>query len=178
VIDRLYRTIRRPLATALSENGLDRERVTAIVMSHLHFDHAGALREFPGIPIHVQHKEMEAARQPLYTILSRIDDCALRYVEHKGDAEITEGVRLIATPGHTPGHQSVAVETAEGLVVLACQAVYVLEEWADPLFEHAAGSLSAWDRDQYRHSLEKLRSLNPVGVRFTPDTRVWRAPGN
>jgi len=141
----------------------------------LHFDHAGSLREFAGLSIHVQRDEMEAARQPRYTIRSRIEDRALRYVQHGGDAEIIEGIRLITTPGHTPGHQSVSVETNDGLAILACQAAYVLEEWDDPSFEHAAGAASAWNRDHYRQSLEKLRSMNPVEVRFTHDRRIWTA---
>lgn len=174
-IDSLYRPTRRSLAAALSENGLSRQRIIAIVSSHLHFDHAGALRDFPAIPIHVQRDEMEAARQPRYTTRSRIEVRTLRYVEHQGDTEIAEGVRLIATPGHTPGHQSVVVETDARLVILACQAAYVLEEWTDSSFEHPAGAASAWDRNHYRASLEQLRSMNPSEVRFTHDRRIWRS---
>ncbi len=174
-IEAMYRPARRSLATALSESGLNRDRIVAIVVSHLHFDHAGALRDFPGSPIHVQRDELEAARQPGYTIRSRIEDPSLRYIEHFGDDEICEGVRLIQTPGHTRGHQSVAVETDDGLVMLACQAAYSVEEWASPSFRHPAGAGSAWDRVCYQKSLDKLRAMTPVEVRFTHDWRVWRA---
>jgi N-acyl homoserine lactone hydrolase len=173
----MYQPVRRSLTVALSEHGLSRDRIVAIVVSHLHFDHAGALGEFPGIPIHVQREELEAARQPRYTVRSRIEDPALRYLEHEGDTEIFEGIRLIATPGHTPGHQSVAVKTDDGLAILACQSAYVLEEWADPFFQHVAGAASALDRDRYAESLEKLRSMSPIEVRFSHDRRVWRAAG-
>jgi len=176
MIEVMYRPARRSLARALSESGLNDNRIVAIVVSHLHFDHAGALCDFPGIPIHVQREELEAAHQPRYTIRSRIEDPALRYIEHDGDTEILDNIRLVTTPGHTPGHQSVAVETEGGLAILACQAAYVLEEWVDPLFQHAAGAASAFDRDRYAKSLEKLRAMNPVEVRFTHDRRVWQAP--
>jgi glyoxylase-like metal-dependent hydrolase (beta-lactamase superfamily II) len=174
LIEAIYKPTRRSLANALSENGLMRDRIVAIVVSHLHFDHVGALRDLPGIPIHVQHDELEAARQPHYTIRSRIEDPSLQYIEHVGDDQICEAVRVIATPGHTPGHQSVAVETDGGLAILACQAAYTLEEWTRPSFEHPAGAGSAWDHARYMKSLNKLRSMNPVEVRFTHDRRMLR----
>src|SRR5919201_1301543 len=42
-----------------------------------------------------------------------------RYVEHDGEAEILPGVRVLPTPGHTSGHQSVLVDPDDGLVVIA-----------------------------------------------------------
>ncbi|HXN85981.1 MAG TPA: MBL fold metallo-hydrolase [Candidatus Binataceae bacterium] len=176
-IDALFKPVRRSLATAFAESAIDPDRIVAIVVSHLHFDHVGALREFPGIPIHVQRDELAAARQPRYTIRSRIEDPSLHYIEHAGDDQVCEDVRLIATPGHTPGHQSVAVETNDGLAILACQAAYTPEEWTDPSFAHPAGAGSAWHREHYLKSLNKLRSMNPVEVRFTHDRRVLR-PSN
>jgi N-acyl homoserine lactone hydrolase len=174
-IDRMYQPRRWPLDVALSENGLIRERIAAIVVSHLHFDHVGALCDFPGIPIHVQREELEAARrEPHYTILSRISGPALRFIHHDGDVQISEGIRLIATAGHTPGHQSVAVDTSDGLTILACQAAYVIEEWTNSSFEHPAGAASAWDRERYRKSLARLRAMSPVEVRLTHDCRIWR----
>ncbi len=173
-IDEMYRPVRRRLDAALTENNLRRDRIVAIIVSHLHFDHIGAIREFARIPIHVQRDELEAAKQRRYTIRSRMEAPELRYLTHEGDADIAEGIRLIATPGHTPRHQSVAIQTVEGIVILACQAAYGLEEWTDPGFEDPAGAASAWDRDHYRYSLAKLRAMNPVEVRFTHDRRAWR----
>ena len=66
VIEVMYRPARRSLVRAPSESGLNDDRIVGIVVSHLHFDHAGALCDFPGIPIHVQREEIEAARQPRY----------------------------------------------------------------------------------------------------------------
>lgn len=99
-IDAMYSPTRRSLAKALLEIGLSRERVSAIAASHLHFDHAGALPEFSGLPIHVQRDELQAARQPRYTVRSRVEGPALRYIEHAGDGEVCEGVRVIATRSH------------------------------------------------------------------------------
>ena len=94
-------------------------RVSIVVNTHLHFDHCGGNRLFPGVPIHVQRRELAAARtQDDYTIRDWVDFPGATYVEHDGEAEILPGVRVLPAPGHTAGHQIVVVETDEGPVVL------------------------------------------------------------
>jgi N-acyl homoserine lactone hydrolase len=94
-------------------------RVAIVVNTHLHFDHCGGNRLFPGVPIHVQRRELADARtQEDYTIREWVDFPGATYVEHDGEAEILPGVRLVPAPGHTEGHQIVVVETDEGPVVL------------------------------------------------------------
>ena len=94
-------------------------RVAIVVNTHLHFDHCGGNRLFPGVPIHVQRRELADARtQDDYTIREWVDFPGATYVEHDGEAEILPGVRLVPAPGHTEGHQIVVVETDEGPVVL------------------------------------------------------------
>ena len=93
--------------------------VVCVINTHLHFDHCGGNRLFAGTPIHVQRAEREAARADGYTIPSWVEFEGATYVEHDGKAEIVPGVRVLPTPGHTPGHQSVLVDTDDGLVVLA-----------------------------------------------------------
>ena len=94
-------------------------RVAVVVNTHLHFDHCGGNRLFPGIPIHVQRRELADARtEDDYTVREWVDFPGATYVEHDGEAEILPGVRLLPAPGHTAGHQIVVVETDEGPVVL------------------------------------------------------------
>ena len=94
-------------------------RVAIVVNTHLHFDHCGGNRLFPGLPIHVQARELEDARtQDDYTIPEWVDFPGAAYAEHDGEVEILPGVRLVPAPGHTAGHQIVVVETDEGTVVL------------------------------------------------------------
>ena len=94
-------------------------RVAHVVITHMHFDHHGANRLFPGIPIHVQRIELEDARtQDDYTVREWIDFPGMNYVEHDGEAEILPGIRIVPAPGETRGHQIVVVETDEGPVVL------------------------------------------------------------
>jgi len=94
-------------------------RVAVVVNTHLHFDHCGGNRLFPGLPIHVQRRELADARtQDDYTIREWVDFPGAVYAEHDGEEEILPGVRLVPAPGHTEGHQIVVVETDEGPVVL------------------------------------------------------------
>lgn len=88
--------------------------VLCVINTHLHFDHCGGNRLFPGVPIHVQAKELSNAD----TIREWVDFPGATYVEHDGEAEVLPGIRLLPAPGHTDGHQVVLVDTPDGLRVL------------------------------------------------------------
>ena len=103
--------------------------VLCVINTHLHFDHCGGNRLFAGTPIHVQRAEREAAHADDYTIPEWVEFDGANYVEHDGEAEILPGVRVLPTPGHTPGHQSVLVDTDDGLVVLAGDVGYTWKQF-------------------------------------------------
>jgi N-acyl homoserine lactone hydrolase len=106
-------------------------RVAVVVNTHLHFDHCGGNRLFPGVPTHVQRRELADARtEDDYTIPEWVDFEGATYVEHEGEVEILPGVRLMPAPGHTAGHQIVVVETDEGPVVLGGDVGYSFAEVA------------------------------------------------
>ena len=93
--------------------------VASVINTHLHFDHCGGNRLFPGVPIHVQARELADARSLHdYTIREWVDFDGATYVEHVGEVELLPGIRLLPAPGHTDGHQVVVVETDAGLNVL------------------------------------------------------------
>jgi N-acyl homoserine lactone hydrolase len=103
--------------------------IAAVINTHLHFDHCGGNRLFPGLPIFVQRDELVAARTAGYTIRQWVDFDGAAYVELSGESEIAAGVRVIPTPGHAPGHQSVLVETDEGLVVVGGDVGYTWKQF-------------------------------------------------
>jgi N-acyl homoserine lactone hydrolase len=107
------------------------------------------------------------------TILEWIDFPSARYVRLGGDRELFDGIRIVTTPAHTPGHRSLAVETDRGLVVLAGQAVYTVDEWVGTPDE-LEGRTSAPDREGYDRSTERLHALDPDLVHFGHDRRAWR----
>ena len=137
-------------------------------------DHAGQNGAFPGVPIYVQPAEWEIAHTTDHTILDWIDFPGADYRKVAGDHDIAAGVRIVATPGHTPGHQSLLVETADGLTVLAGQACYTSGEWTgDP--DAIDGRSTAPDQAAYDASMERLRGLGPRTILFGHDRQAWRA---
>jgi len=74
-----YRPRIRDVREALSAAKLDPDSVRAIVNSHLHFDHCGQNRAFPGIPIHVQQAELDLALREGHTVVEWVDFPDARY---------------------------------------------------------------------------------------------------
>ena len=138
LIDRLYRPTRYDLASALESAGIGRSSIVAIVNSHLHFDHCGNNRAFPRIPVWVQAAEREAAREPNFTIPEFVEDSAIEYRFVEGEATVLPGVLILPAPGHTPGHQCVAVEHDGGIELIAAQAFETIDEF---LAARADGSI-------------------------------------
>jgi len=162
-----------PIETALAEQGIALTDLTGAANCHLHFDHAGQNGRLPhDVPIFVQRREWVRVHEPDYTVAEWIDAPGLRYEVLDGEIEVAPGLRLLPTPGHTPGHQSLVVELPEGNVVLAGQAIQSRLEW-EGATDHAASG--AWDAKDpaYAVSVERLRSLDPVRVHFAHDPSVW-----
>jgi N-acyl homoserine lactone hydrolase len=168
-IDEAYRPVVGDLPSLLRDRGLEPDRVIALACSHLHFDHAGQNAAFAGRPIHVQTAELVASTGVDYTVPEWVHFPGARYVAHAGDADLLPGVRLVATPGHTAGHQSMVVDDATGRTVLAGQAVYTRAEWDGAVDPSVSGEASAWDPALYRSSIARLRALEPDVVLFGHD---------
>ena len=163
-----------PIEDVLALHGIAMADVTGVANCHLHFDHSGQnVRVPPGIPIFAQEREWRMVHEPDYTIAEWIDAPGLRYELLDGEAEVAPGIRLIPTPGHTAGHQSLVVAAPEGAVLLAGQAVQTHAEWIGGSGEAISGESSAWDRGEYVRSVQRLRSLDPVRVHLAHDRTVW-----
>lgn len=125
---------------ALADLEVRPEDVTDVIITHLHYDHAGNLDKLPRARFHIQDAEVEYAtgRCMCHGVLRHaysVDDVVElvrrvyddRVVFHDGDGEVAEGVRLLHIGGHTKGLQSVQVQTARGKVVLASDASHYYE---------------------------------------------------
>lgn len=134
------RPIRMDPAQALAPLGVVPEAVDTLILTHLHYDHAGGLALFPEAEVHLQAAEMAFATGPCmchdhlrapYTgahvceAVRRLHRGRLRF--HDGDGEVAEGVRVLRIGGHSKGLQAVVVETASGPLVLASDAAHFWE---------------------------------------------------
>jgi N-acyl homoserine lactone hydrolase len=90
-----------------------------------------------------------------------------------GERQILPGVHLVPTPGHTPGHQSVAIDKGSGLAVLAGQAIYSAAEYRQMV---STGQLAAGGRGNAERALASARRLvgpDPRHVYFSHDKTRW-----
>jgi N-acyl homoserine lactone hydrolase len=125
-----------PQLEPLTEKDIDLDSITAVVNTHLHFDHCGGNHLFAGRPVYVQRQELQDARtHDDYTIREWVDAPGVTYTEVDGEFELLPGVRLVPAPGHTPGSQIVVVETDQGPVVIAGDTAVWFGELDDPSTE-------------------------------------------
>jgi glyoxylase-like metal-dependent hydrolase (beta-lactamase superfamily II) len=171
-LDDYYQVRARAVPDVLGEAGIDPGEITAVANCHLHADHSGQNGLFPGVPIYVQPAEWAAAHEPDYTVVEWIDFPGARYEQRAGDHEVAPDLRIFATPGHSPGHQSVVLATPDGPLLLAGQAVYSHGEWSG-IAGAREGESVARDQPAYIRSVARLRALNPKRVLFGHDRRGW-----
>ena len=173
VIDELYAPQVVSIVEALHQAGIDEREVGDIVNTHLHFDHCGQNDRLPQANVWVTAEEVEAAAQPMYTVpqWAAIDADRLRL--SRDDTEVADGVRLLHTPGHTPGHQSVAVQTTLGLEIVAGQTCYSCAE-----FDSDAPMVADMHDDSWlvagTESLRRLQALTADVCHFSHDRSTWQ----
>jgi len=117
---------------------IDPDKVTDVILTHLHYDHAGNLDRFPAARYHVQDREVAYAtgrcmchaglRGPfeeddVVAIVRKL--FAGRVQFHDGTDELAPGITVHHVGGHTAGLQVVRVKTARGWVVLAADAAHL-----------------------------------------------------
>ncbi|WHM37863.1 N-acyl homoserine lactonase family protein [Streptomyces sp. BPTC-684] len=157
------RTLFRSPVDALADLGVAAEDVSDVVITHMHYDHAGNLDRFPHARIHLQEDELRfctgpamrhhVVRKPFEPVNVKTAVQGLfedQLVLHRGEAEIIPGVTVHQVPGHTPGTQVVRVPTARGWVVLASDATHL---WANirlrspfPILDHLTPMLEGYER--------------------------------
>ncbi|MFG2566366.1 N-acyl homoserine lactonase family protein [Streptomyces sp. NPDC048567] len=169
-----YRPRRRALREALSGAGVGLDDIALVANCHLHFDHCGGNPLLSGRPVLVQDVELAAARAGGYTVDALVDFPGAVYEEVTGEAEIWPGVRIVPTPGHTDGHQSLVLRQSDGTVVLAGQAHDFASHFAsDQLARQAALDGVGPPLPPYRPWLNRLADFDPRRVLFAHDCSAW-----
>jgi N-acyl homoserine lactone hydrolase len=144
---------------ALRKIGVSAKDIDIVIMTHLHWDHCGGIREIPAKSIIVQEEELLSARSPL-PLYNNEDFKRLIYdVDYtlvSGDTEIVEGVSVVLTPGHTYGLQGVLVEAETQRYFIAGDTICLFEclNRRPPLISGIYVDLK-----KYYESLEKMNGL-------------------
>ena len=173
----------RTVIDALREQGTDPAEIGEIVLTHLHFDHAGGLTRlapgadpadphapvelcFPNARVHVQRREWEDALANRSTMTrtylrSHLDPIADRVVLHEGAVEALPGIHVRPLPGHTWGQQGVLWHDAQGVLCYPGDLVPTVHH------THPAASLG-YDMLPYETMLTKRALLAEA------DAGAWR----
>jgi len=135
------RTLLRSPVAALAEAGINAASVVDVILTHLHYDHAGCLGSFPAATFHLQDAEMAYAtgramchrtlRAPvdLEDVVDAVRHLFANRVRfHSGTAVVAPGVTVHLIGGHSGGLQVVRVPTSRGWIVLASDAAHY---WAN-----------------------------------------------
>jgi N-acyl homoserine lactone hydrolase len=163
------------VAAQLRSRGIDPAEVGLVVMTHLHFDHASALCDFPAATVLVAEREWDAARARGsslrgYSVAQLDPGPSYRTVGFSAPGAHTRGafaqaldvfgdgsLTLVATPGHSAGHLSLILRLRDREALIAGDAVYTMatlregeRPWRseDPeAFERSLEAIQAYDRE-------------------------------
>jgi glyoxylase-like metal-dependent hydrolase (beta-lactamase superfamily II) len=170
------RQLVRPVADGLKAVGIDPAHVRDVILSHMHYDHAGNIPLFPNARFHIQDAEMAFVtgramchahiRQPFEPehvshMVHRIFDDRVQF--HDGIGELAPGITLHKVGGHTKGLQVVRVLTRRGWVVLASDAAHL---YANIERNHPFPIVV--DVDDYLEAFKTIRRLASSDAHIVP----------
>jgi glyoxylase-like metal-dependent hydrolase (beta-lactamase superfamily II) len=170
------RQLVRPVADGLRAIGIDPARVRDVIVSHMHYDHAGNIPLFPAARFHIQDAEMEFATgramcdpaiggifEPDHVchMVRNVFDGRVQF--HDGETELAPGVTLHHVGGHTKGLQVVRVKTARGYVVLASDAAHLYAN-----LESNRPFPIVFDIDDYLEGFATIRKLASSEAHIVP----------
>lgn len=162
------------LPERLAAAGVDLQDVSGVVLTHLHYDHAGALVDLPaGLPVYVHAEELATAQ----AMVNRrgyhpsVLEAQVNFQTYRGACEPVEGIMAMETPGHTHGHVSVIIQAGTARYLAtgdAAPTVRNLEERLRPGLYMNLGAAG--------DSLDKLIGVWQAGAWPIPshDPRYWQ----
>lgn len=153
----------QPYIDFLAEHGYEPEDVDYVILTHLHYDHAGNNALFPNAEILVQRAEWEAAQDPLPMMervyyqetLDELEELDLTLLD--GGFRLREGIEFMHTPGHTEGLQTTIIDTETG--------------------PHAIISDLAYCRHNIEPGLDSMTDIDGNEVSVTPQDVDYIPPG-
>jgi glyoxylase-like metal-dependent hydrolase (beta-lactamase superfamily II) len=169
---------------ALRQLGIDPDEVEDIIVTHLHYDHAGNIGRFAKARFHIQDNEVSFATgrcmcEPVMRFAFDVEDVvtlvrhtyAERVVFHNGDAAPFPGITLHALPGHSAVVQGVRVQTPRGPVLLASDSTHFFAN-----FLRRSPFVLTVDVGATLRSYQRIRELGGEVARIVPghDPKIRR----
>jgi glyoxylase-like metal-dependent hydrolase (beta-lactamase superfamily II) len=170
------RQIMKPVAEALKAAGIAPDKVSDVIITHLHYDHCGNYDAFPNARYHLQDCEMDFATgrcmcdEKMRVAFEADDVTALvrkvyagRVTYHDGEDQVAPGITVHHIGGHSKGLQAVRVKTARGNVVLGSDCIH--------LYEHLdTGKVFpiTYDADDAVKGYARLKALAPSVKHIVP----------
>ena len=160
------------IVNLLGTVGLTPDDINYVVLSHMHYDHTGAVKVFKNAQVIVRKTEYDFAfsednpmRDNYYNVDYDGDGINWKMIETMdevydlfGDGKIT----LYGTPGHTPGHQIMVLNMEKsGRIVLTADCVYLSEN-----IERMVPALICYNEEQYIESMKLLRKMYDEGAKM------------
>ena len=161
------RTFLRSPASALDYVGARADAIEDVIITHMHYDHSGTVRDFPNAQIHLQERELRWVTssemfdrsaqgsfetEDVLNVVRGLYDRRLHL--HEGAWDFATGISVHLVPGHTPGIQVVTVNTARGKVVLASDTTHYYEN-----METGEPFATTYDAEQTRAGFKMLEQL-------------------
>ena len=154
----------------LRARGLDAADIRFVLMTHMHFDHASAISEFPGATFVLSKQEWDVARgrrsRPTGYVKSQYD-FGFDYRTFDFDSRGTESfatfgrsfdlfgdgsIRAVFTPGHTHGHTSYVLRLRDREVLIAGDAIYTMRTLEESVLPYKMA-----DEHHFRRSLKEIQ---------------------
>lgn len=170
------RHIVTPVLAGLRAAGVEPADVRHVILTHLHFDHAGNTPLFPNATYHVQDREMAFCTgrhmcnhdhahhyeaEDVSRMIRNLFEGRVRF--HAGDSDFAPGISLHHIGGHTDGLQVVRVRTQRGWVVLASDATHFFAN-----FESGRPFPAVFDLNAMKKGFDRLRTLASSGEHVIP----------
>jgi len=150
------------------------DEVRHVIITHMHFDHAGGVSLFPRATFYIQEDEYRfwlenpiAARPPFKHVSDAASTTYLASLEGtdrltllNGDQQILPGIQCFLSPGHTVALQTVAVNTTRGTAIIGSDCAHVFrnyqEDWPSALIVDLVGWMQTYDKLRERVSSPDL----------------------
>ncbi len=155
IVDPGYQTQGDMLVAALATRGLTPDDVGTVVMTHLHSDHISAVPQLGAVELYVHAAELGTP----YGRRQRgwLDRADVRVLEGPR-GEIRPGLWWVHTPGHSPGHIAVVIETDDGRVVVAGDTMGPDPAW----FADRNPPAGLEHREQHIAAYDTIAALDPT----------------